>query len=91
MAAVAVKAKKEKVKEKAGKDKPSNTLFLRELPRNATSDEIIGFFSEVAPVRHAVAVTEHGSNRGRGFGFVTFTEHSDAIKAMKAAEQDTFS
>ena len=90
MAAVAVNAKKDKKKEKDGKDKPSNTLFLRELPRNATSDEIIGFFSKVAPVRHAVAVTEHGSDRGRGFGFVTFTEHSDAIKAIKQLNKTPF-
>lgn len=61
---------------------PSKTeLFIRSIPFEVTSSELSDFFSDVAPVKHAVVVTDPEGN-SRGFGFVSFTESEDANKAL---------
>lgn len=56
-------------------------LFVRSIPFEVTSSELSDFFSDVAPVKHAVVVTDAEGN-SRGFGFVSFTETDDATKAL---------
>lgn len=56
-------------------------LFVRSIPFEVTSSELSDFFSDVAPVKHAVVVTDSEGN-SRGFGFVSFTETDDANKAL---------
>ncbi|KAF5101146.1 hypothetical protein D0Z00_000992 [Geotrichum galactomycetum] len=57
-------------------------LFIRSIPFEVTSTELSDFFSNVAPVKHAVVVTDHEGN-SRGFGFVSFTDADDATKALE--------
>lgn len=61
---------------------PSKTeLFVRSIPFTVTSSELSDFFSEIAPVKHAVVVTDP-EGQSRGFGFVSFAESDDATKAL---------
>ena len=61
---------------------PSKTeLFIRSIPFEVTSSDLSDFFSDVAPVKHAVVVTD-AEGKSRGFGFVSFTETEDANKAL---------
>lgn len=57
-------------------------LFIRSIPFEVTSTELSDFFSNVAPVKHAVVVTDHEGS-SRGFGFVSFTDADDASKALE--------
>lgn len=57
-------------------------LFIRSIPFEVTSTELSDFFSNVAPVKHAVVVTDH-EGKSRGFGFVSFTDADDATKALE--------
>lgn len=66
---------------------PSKTeLFIRSIPFDVTSSELSDFFSDVAPVKHAVIVTDP-EGKSRGFGFVSFVETADADKALVACRK----
>lgn len=57
------------------------SLFVRSLPASTTSESLAEFFSESYPVKHAVAVTDPATKECRGYGFVTFADQEDALKA----------
>ena len=61
------------------------TLFVRSIPFDVTNDELSDFFSQFAPVRHAVIVNDN-EKKSRGFGFVSFTNDDDTLIALQKAK-----
>ncbi|EIN04750.1 hypothetical protein PUNSTDRAFT_146379 [Punctularia strigosozonata HHB-11173 SS5] len=65
-----------------------STLFVSNLPYTATSTDLQTLFSDIAPVRSAFVVTEHGSGVSKGVGYVSFAIKEDAQGAYdKIAEE----
>jgi nucleolar protein 4 len=60
---------------------------VRGLPSTATSSDLTTLFSGLAPVQHAfvVAKKSDGGTQGEGFGFVTFSEKTDAVKVVSTS------
>lgn len=65
------------------------TLFVRSIPFDATSEELSEFFSQFAPVKHAVIVTDN-EQKSKGFGFVSFTVEDDTLTALVEAKKSKF-
>lgn len=47
-----------------------NTLFVRNLPFDATAAQLEEVFSDIGPVRKCYIVTDAGKKTSRGFGYV---------------------
>lgn len=62
------------------------TLFVRSIPFDVTNDQLSNFFSQFAPVKHAVIVNDNES-KSRGFGFVSFTSDDDTLVALQEAKK----
>lgn len=62
------------------------TLFVRAIPLDVTNEQLTDFFSDFAPVKHAVIVNDN-ENKSRGFGFVSFTSEDDTLTALQAAKK----
>ena len=56
-------------------------LFVRNLPTNAVTEDLVEHFSQSFPIKHALAVLDPGSKECRGYGFVTFADAEDAQRA----------
>jgi nucleolar protein 4 len=68
----------------ADKSKQSKrSLFVRSLPATTTTDDLTDHFSQSFPIKHAVAVIDKETKQCKGYGFVTFAEAEDALKAVK--------
>lgn len=74
---------------KASSNKPGGddiakrrTLFVRSLPYSLTSEALSEKFSFIAPLKHAIIVADPATKDSRGFGFVTFTDAEDALRAI---------
>lgn len=65
------------------------TLFVRSIPLDATSDELSEYFSQIAPVKHAVIVNDN-EQKSKGFGFVSFTHDDDTLTALVEAKKHKF-
>ncbi|KAG7882709.1 hypothetical protein KL938_003132 [Ogataea parapolymorpha] len=65
------------------------TLFVQSIPVEATKEELNEFFSQYAPVRHSVIVTDT-EGKSRGFGFVSFVTDEDALSALKETKKAKF-
>lgn len=65
------------------------TLFVRGVPYDATSEELSEYFSQFVPVKHAVIVNDEES-KSRGFGFVSFTMEDDTILALAESKKNKF-
>ncbi|KAG6901600.1 hypothetical protein C0995_010161 [Termitomyces sp. Mi166 len=68
-----------------------STLFVSNLPYTATSVDLQTLFSDIAPVRSAFVVTEHGSGVSKGVGYVSFAIKEDAQMAYDAITKDGLS
>ena len=55
---------------------------MSNLPYTATSTDLNTLFSDIAPVRTAFVVTEHGTGVSKGVGYVTFAIREDATMAI---------
>ncbi|KAF7311626.1 Ribosome biogenesis [Mycena kentingensis (nom. inval.)] len=64
------------------------TLFVSNLPYNATSTDLETLFSDIAPVRSAFVVTEQGTGVSKGVGYVSFTLKEDAESAFDTISKD---
>ena len=62
----------------------SSTLFVSNLPYDATSTDLQTAFSDLAPVRSAFVVLEHGSGISKGVGYVSFSIKEDAQAAFES-------
>ncbi|XP_072258045.1 RNA-binding protein 28 [Pyxicephalus adspersus] len=59
------------------------TLFIRGLPGDASNEGLEQLFSNTGPVRQCFVVRDKGTEKCRGFGYVTFSMLEDAQQAMK--------
>lgn len=73
-------------KEKNNKE-GRNELFVRSIPSSVTNQELEDFFSDIAPVKHAIVVKNPETNASKGFGFVSFVSADDAKQALKEASK----
>lgn len=62
----------------------SSTLFVSNLPYDATSTDLQTAFSDLAPVRSAFVVLDHGSGVSKGVGYVSFSIKEDAQTAFES-------
>jgi len=58
-------------------------LFVGGLPWSTKDEELLKAFEEFGPIEEANVVFERGTGRSRGFGFVTFENEEDAVKAKE--------
>ncbi|AEY98567.1 FAGL250Wp [Eremothecium gossypii FDAG1] len=65
------------------------TLFVRNIPFDATDAELTDFFSQFAPIKHAVIVKDNAGS-SRGFGFVSFAVESDTQAALDKGRKTQF-
>jgi nucleolar protein 4 len=65
-----------------------STLFVSNLPYTATSTDLKTVFSDIAPVRSAFVVLEHGTNAPKGVGYVSFSILEDAKAAFDSISAD---
>ncbi|KIJ52673.1 hypothetical protein M422DRAFT_223344 [Sphaerobolus stellatus SS14] len=63
-----------------------NTVFIRNLPFDATEDELRTLFRTFGPLRYARITMDPASGRSRGTGFACFWNKEDADKAIQQAE-----
>ncbi|XP_037538776.1 RNA-binding protein 28 isoform X2 [Nematolebias whitei] len=61
----------------------AHTLYVNSLPAAATNERLEQIFSEVGPVKQCFVVKEKGTEKCRGFGFVTYAMEEDAQRALK--------
>eukprot|EP00239_Pterosperma_sp_CCMP1384_P012659 CAMPEP_0197865468 /NCGR_PEP_ID=MMETSP1438-20131217/43686_1 /TAXON_ID=1461541 /ORGANISM="Pterosperma sp., Strain CCMP1384" /LENGTH=185 /DNA_ID=CAMNT_0043483945 /DNA_START=369 /DNA_END=927 /DNA_ORIENTATION=- len=65
---------------------PDAQLFVFGIPTSWNREELLAMFSEYGNVVEATIGVEKSTGRSRGFGFVDFSEPSEASKAMKEAD-----
>ena len=65
-----------------------STLFVSNLPYTATSTDLKTLFSDIAPVRSAFVVLEHGTGASKGVGYVSFAIPEDANAAFDSILTD---
>lgn len=61
-------------------------LFVRGLSSDTTNDDLVTFFSDFAPVKHAIAVNDSATGGCKGFGFVSFAEKDDSKTAKEQSK-----
>ena len=66
------------------------TVFVRNLPYDATNEALETHFSEVGPVRRAFIVCDKATKVSRGFGFVSFVLADDAQRAVASLNGKEF-
>lgn len=60
----------------------SKKLFVGNIDWGATEDDLRTLFSQHGELEEVVIIVDKFSNRPKGFGFVTFVNDDDAVKAM---------
>ncbi|MEQ2241722.1 hypothetical protein ILYODFUR_028220, partial [Ilyodon furcidens] len=66
---------------------PALTIFVASLPESATNERLEEIFSEIGPVKQCFVVREKGTEKCRGFGFVTYSMEEDARRALKDVKE----
>ncbi|EWC48969.1 hypothetical protein DRE_00274 [Drechslerella stenobrocha 248] len=66
------------------------TIFVRSLNYSTTTESLSAHFSYIAPLKHATVVIDPATKASRGFGFVTFTDPADALKAVRECDGKLF-
>ena len=61
---------------------------MSNLPYTATSTDLETLFSDIAPVRSAFVVLEHGTGTSKGVGYVSFSILEDAKVAFSTCSTD---
>lgn len=67
---------------KAKKQQQRRSLFVRSLPAAATTESLIEHFSQSYPIKHATAVIDASTKQCKGYGFITFADAEDAVRAL---------
>ncbi|KAG8918997.1 RNA recognition motif-containing protein, partial [Tulasnella sp. 417] len=63
------------------------TLFVRNIPFEATDDDLYQTFKTFGPLRYARIAFDHATGRSRGTGFVCFWKREVAQQVLKEAER----
>ncbi|XP_068579454.1 RNA-binding protein 28 isoform X2 [Cebidichthys violaceus] len=66
---------------------PARTLFVSSLPVSASNEGLEQIFSEIGPVKQCFVVSEKGTDKCRGFGYVTYSMEEDAQRALKEVKE----
>ncbi|KAL8978214.1 MAG: hypothetical protein Q9205_006154 [Flavoplaca limonia] len=66
------------------------SLFVHALSPSTTTEELTSFFSQSFPLKHATVVSDPTSKLSKGYGFVTFTDPSDALEALTTLNGSLF-
>ena len=66
-------------------EKPSATLFVRNLSFESTDESLHEHFRSFGPVRYARIVSDPSTGRSRGNGFVAFYNVEDAVSCLRTA------
>ncbi|KAL8810473.1 MAG: hypothetical protein Q9223_002405 [Gallowayella weberi] len=74
----------EEPSQQPSKEAQKRSLFIRSLPVSATTEGLADFFSQSFPLKHAIVVSDPTTKLSKGYGFVTLTDHNDALAALKA-------
>jgi RNA recognition motif-containing protein len=61
--------------------KSRNTLFVRNIPFSASTQQLEEHFSEVGPIRSCFIVTD--GDKSKGFGYCQFAINEDATRALE--------
>ena len=65
-------------------------LFVGNLSFDVREEDLRDVFSVVGPVENALIVTRQGSNRPRGFGFVTMETEAEGTEAIRQLHGQEF-
>lgn len=78
---------KEEEKEKPSLPKPEEgtTLFIRNIPYQATEEELRNLFRGFGPLRYAKLTMDNATKRPKGTAFVCFWQKESAEKALQQA------
>ena len=63
--------------------KSSTTLHIRNIPFDATSKQLEDFFNHFGPIQSCFVIPTNDSIVNKGFGFIQFAIHQDALRASK--------
>jgi len=66
------------------------SLFVRSLPSSATTESLIEHFSQNFPIKHATAVMDNATKKCKGYGFITFADADDAVRAVAEFQDSLF-
>ncbi|CAI6228261.1 unnamed protein product [Periconia digitata] len=69
------------------KDTARKQLFVRSLAQTVTSEDLTEFFSENYPIKHALVVLDKDTKESKGYGFVTFADAEDALRAKEELDK----
>ncbi|PSN61732.1 hypothetical protein BS50DRAFT_578242 [Corynespora cassiicola Philippines] len=58
-------------------------LFVRSLAPTVTTEDLTEYFSESYPIKHALVVLDRQTKESKGYGFVTFADAEDALRAKE--------
>ena len=65
-------------------------IFVGNIPYTTTGDDLSELFGEFGEVNDARVITDRGTGRSKGFGFVDLPNDSDANEAMKSLNGSDF-
>ncbi len=65
-------------------------IFVGNIPYTTTGDDLSELFGEFGEVNDARVITDRGTGRSKGFGFVDMPNDSDANEAMKSLNGSDF-
>lgn len=68
-------------------ERDARTVFIMQLARNVTIQDIQDFFSKVGQVRDVRLISDRNSRRSKGIGYVEFTNPSAVTLAIKLSGQ----
>ncbi|XP_011605241.2 RNA-binding protein 28 isoform X1 [Takifugu rubripes] len=68
-------------------DMSEHTVFVSRLPTTASNERLEEIFSEIGPVKQCFVVNEKGTQKCRGFGYVTYSMTEDVQRAMKEIKE----
>lgn len=60
----------------------SKKIFVGNLDFKVSTQDLNDMFSKFGNIEDAIVISERDSGRSKGFGFITFSEDSDADKAI---------
>ncbi|KAK4560408.1 RNA recognition motif-containing protein [Recurvomyces mirabilis] len=61
----------------------TRSLFVRALAPETTTESLTELFSESYPIKHATAIVDPATKLCKGYGFVTFADAEDALRAKQ--------
>jgi RNA recognition motif-containing protein len=65
-------------------------LYIGNLPFSATTEEVQAEFAKFGTVQDCKLISDRETGKARGFGFVTFTNDEDAVRAINALNGQLF-